>query len=165
MIETDRLILRKPGAGVVPYVVALYGTERSRFIGGPVSEPEAWRKAATFLGHWLVRGYGLFEVVRKDEDRAIGLMGPWYPHGWADHEIGWQIWSPEDEGQGFATEAGLAARDWCRATLGWTRIVSYIAHGNDASVAVATRMGAVLDPNAAQPSSGPCDVYVHGGAA
>ncbi|MEL6690855.1 MAG: GNAT family N-acetyltransferase, partial [Pseudomonadota bacterium] len=80
---------------------------------------------------------------------------------WADHEIGWHLWRPEDEGQGFATEAASAARDWCRETLGWTRIVSYIAPGNTGSEAVAKRMGAVLDTDAPHPSTGPCLVYVH----
>ncbi|MEL6608575.1 MAG: GNAT family N-acetyltransferase [Pseudomonadota bacterium] len=161
MIETDRLILRRPEPRDADHIVAFYGTERSQFVGGPCAKPDAWRKASMLLGHWTMRGYGLFAVERKDTGDAIGLMGPWYPEGWADHEIGWHIWREEDEGHGFATEAALAARRWCRATLGWTRIVSYIAPGNDASVAVATRMGAMRDETAAMPSTGPCLVYLH----
>ncbi|MEM1301063.1 MAG: GNAT family N-acetyltransferase [Pseudomonadota bacterium] len=161
MIETARLRLRKPVPDDTPELIAFYQTDRSKFVGGPCSAPAAWRTSSMLLGHWLMRGYGLFAVERKDTGRAIGLIGPWYPLGWADHEIGWHIWRAEDEGHGFATEAALAARDWCGATLGWTRIVSYIAEGNDASVAVATRMGAVLDPDADMPNAGPCLVYRH----
>ncbi|MEO0487604.1 MAG: GNAT family N-acetyltransferase [Pseudomonadota bacterium] len=161
IIETARLVLRKPEGADAAHVAAFYETDRSRFVGGPCSSDQGWRKAAMFFGHWTIRGYGLFTVVRKDTGAPIGLIGPWYPDGWADHEIGWQIWRPEDEGHGFATEAATAARDWCRATLGWTRIVSYIADGNDGSIAVATRMGAVRDPHAAMPSTGPCNVFLH----
>jgi len=165
VIETKRLRLRKPRPEDADHIVAFYQTERSQFVGGPCEAPDAWRKSAMLLGHWLMRGYGLFTVERKDSAKPIGLIGPWYPLGWADHEIGWHLWDAADEGHGFATEAATAARDWCRANLGWTRIVSYIAEGNDASIAVATRMGAVLDPNAAQPNSGPCLVYLHPEAA
>ena len=165
MIETERLILRKPEAADVVHVQAFYETERSAFVGGPCDPGQGWRKASMFFGHWLIRGYGLFTVERKDTGAPIGLIGPWYPDGWADHEIGWQLWRAEDEGQGFATEAASAARDWCRETLGWTRIVSYIAEGNDASVGVAERIGATLDPLAELPSTGPCLVYLHPEAA
>ncbi|MEM1101240.1 MAG: GNAT family N-acetyltransferase [Pseudomonadota bacterium] len=164
-IETERLILRKPDGSELSAVQDFYETDRSRFVGGPAPRPDSWRKAAMFFGHWNLRGYGLFTVIRKDQDRAIGLIGPWYPEGWADHEIGWHIWRAEDEGQGFATEAGRAALGWARETLGWTRVVSYIAEGNAASIAVAERMGAQLDPAAAHPSTGPCLVYVHPEAA
>ncbi|MEM9349642.1 MAG: GNAT family N-acetyltransferase [Pseudomonadota bacterium] len=165
MIETTRLILRKPEAGDAAHVQAFFETERSQFVGGPVPPYDGWRKAAMFFGHWTIRGYGLFTVERKDTGAPIGLIGPWFPEGWADHEIGWQIWRRENEGHGFATEAASAARDWCRTTLGWTRVVSYIAEGNEASINVAKRLGAVLDPNATQPESGPCLVFAHPEAA
>lgn len=165
IIETERLILRKPEQDDAAHVCAFYLTERSQFVGGPCDGPTAWRTTSMLLGHWIMRGYGLFTVVRKDENRPVGLIGPWYPEGWADHEIGWHIWRPEDEGHGFATEAASAARDWCRSALGWSRIVSYIADGNDASVAVACRLGAEHDPAAPMPSSRPCHVYVHPEAA
>ena len=161
IITTERLILRKPVAEDVVHVQDFYESERSSFVGGPCDRGQGWRKASMFFGHWMVRGYGLFTVERKDTGAGIGLMGPWYPDGWADHEIGWHLWRPEDEGQGFATEAASAARDWCRETLGWTRIVSYIAPGNTGSEGVAKRMGAVLNPDAPHPSTGPCLVYVH----
>ncbi|MEM1237545.1 MAG: GNAT family N-acetyltransferase [Pseudomonadota bacterium] len=165
MIHTDRLILRKPEAGDAAHVQAFYETERSQFVGGPCAPGEGWRKASMFFGHWLIRGYGLFTVVRKDEDRPIGLIGPWYPEGWPDTEIGWQIWREEDLGQGFATEAAAAARDWCRSELGWARIVSYIMPENAGSIAVAERLGAVLDDGLAKPTTNPCLVYRHPEAA
>jgi len=58
------------------------------------------------------------------------------------------------EGRGYATEAALALRDWAFS------LVSYIAPGNAASVAVAERLGARLDP--AAPRTVPADlVYRH----
>jgi len=64
------------------------------------------------------------------------------------------------EGRGYATEAALALRDWAFSTLKLPSLVSYIAPGNAASVAVAERLGARLDP--AAPRTVPADlVYRH----
>ena len=36
--------------------------------GGPLTRSDAWRQLAMFIGHWVLRGYGLWAV----EERAIG---------------------------------------------------------------------------------------------
>jgi len=160
MIDTPRLHLRKPTVEDLPPAQAFYATERSKFVGGPADHGESWRLAAMFLGHWMLRGYGLFTVVTRDTGRAIGLVGPWYPGDWPDHELGWQIWDTQDEGQGYATEAAKAARGWARTTLNWTRIVSYIAPENTGSIAVANRLGAALS-DLPHPPGKPCQVFRH----
>lgn len=163
-VETARLILRKPVAKDMDALIAFYSTPRSAFIGGPKDLGAAWRAAAMFLGHWDMRGFGLFTAVRKDTGTGIGLFGPWVPGDWPDTEIGWHLWRAEDEGHGFATEAATAALSWCQETLGWTRIVSYIAQGNDRSIAVAERLGGVPSDRP-YPSGKPCLVYEYPKAA
>ena len=49
------------------------------------------------------------------------------------------------EGHGYATEAAAAMRDWAFETLNLTTLVSYFDPQNGRSIAVATRLGAVLD--------------------
>ncbi|MGR3469072.1 MAG: GNAT family N-acetyltransferase [Shimia sp.] len=164
MIDTPRLTLRKPVAHDLPHVGEFYATERSQYVGGPLDLGGAWRGFAMMLGHWAIHGFGLFTAVRKGADIPIGMIGPWVPGDWPDNEIGWHIWRPEDEGHGFATEAGRAVLDHMRSAHGWTRVVSYIAHGNDASVRVAERLGATLS-DLPHPPGKPCLVYEHAGGA
>ena len=63
---------------------------------------------ATVIGHWQIRGYGFFSVESKDSGEWVGRVGPWFPEGWPEPEVGWTI-APEHWGKGFATEAGRAS--------------------------------------------------------
>ena len=76
-----------------------------------------------------------------------------------EKELGWFVYE-EYEGRGYVTEAAFALRHWAFTTLRLPSLVSYIAPGNAASVAVAERLGARLDP--AAPRGDPRDfVYRH----
>ena len=50
VLETDRLILRDLRERDLDALAAFYAGERSRFIGGPLSRNDAWRRIATVLG-------------------------------------------------------------------------------------------------------------------
>jgi len=52
-------------------------------------------------------------------------------------------------------------RDYACDTLGWTTVVSMIAAGNDASVGVATAMGAMREDDYQHPVYGAMGVYRH----
>ncbi|MEL7093076.1 MAG: GNAT family N-acetyltransferase, partial [Pseudomonadota bacterium] len=108
-ITTARLILRPPAPDDLPALTAFYMSERSRLTGGHVSRTQAWLKSVAMLGHWTARGYGLWAVTAKDDGAFLGLVGPFYPDGWPEHELGW-ILMPEAEGRGIAFEAATAAR-------------------------------------------------------
>ena len=56
------------------------------------------------------------------------------------------------EGQGYATEAATAMRDWAFETLGIKTLVSYVDPDNAASAAVAMRLGANRDDKAVRPA-------------
>lgn len=163
VLETERLILRAPRQGDFEPCAEFLMSDRARFVGGPLTRPLAWRAIGHLTGHWVHRGFGMFIFSTKEApDVPLGMAGPWFPEGWPEHEIGWTVWSPEAEGKGYAFEAAGAARDWAIRRLGWTDMVSYIAPDNLRSIALACRLGAVLDP-AARPIPGdtPCLVYRH----
>ncbi len=152
VLETARLILRAPQAGDWPHWLEMTRSERSRFIrAAEMTDALAWRGMGHIIGHWVLRGWGNFVITRKGDDTALGMTGPWYPHGWPEKEIGWSIWSPEIEGTGIAFEAAQAARAFAFDTLGWDTAVSYIVSENTRSIALAERLGAVLDPDADHP--------------
>ncbi len=163
VLETERLILRAPDGGDWLGWAELATTDRARFIGGPYTREMAFRAWGHVIGHWVIRGFGMFVFVRKDTGQAIGHGGPWYPDGWPEHELGWTIWSAEGEGKGFAHEAMVTIRDHAFQTLGWPTAVSYIDDGNDRSVALAERLGAWRDDDAKKPGwdETPVLVYRH----
>lgn len=159
-LETERLVLRRPDDRDTEAAIAFLASDRARFVGGPLDLGQAWRAHAKMVGHWGLRGFGLFAVTEKSTGKTLGIAGPYYPGNWPEHELGWHIWDPAYEGKGIAYEAVLAARAWVYGTLGWKTAVSYIDPGNDRSIALAERLGARFDPDAARPDD-TCLVYRH----
>ncbi|MEM7742362.1 MAG: GNAT family N-acetyltransferase [Pseudomonadota bacterium] len=148
VLETDRLRLRRPAERDGEAYARFFMAGRAKYMGAPTATlREGWRFFYTELGHWDLRGYGMFAVTPKDDDTALGLVGPWYPHTWPEREIGWMLFEGH-EGKGYATEAAVASRAWAYRELGWTGAVSYIDPENTASARVAERCGARLDPDA-----------------
>lgn len=165
VLETERLVLRAPAARDWEHWRDFFMSERSRWIRSGAPEPEealAWRAWAGVIGHWVMRGWGSFVITTHDSDRGLGMTGPWAPINWPEYEIGWTMWSAENEGKGLMAEAAAAARDHAFRTLGWKTAVSYIAPANTRSRALAERLGAVIDPNAAPfPGDAEALVYRH----
>lgn len=151
VLETERLTLRAPGPQDWEACAAFLTSGRARYIDGPHTRPSAWRSFAHLVGHWALRGHGMFAFCLKGRDVVIGVAGPQYPEGWAEPEIGWSIWSEANEGRGYVSEAARATRRWAFDTLGWQTCVSYIDPANTRSIALAERLGCTLDPEAVVP--------------
>lgn len=162
-LETQGLVLRRPRADDWPAARDFFTSERATGVGGPLSLGKAWRAFAAEIGHWEIRGYGMWTVTRRGaEDRALAMIGPWHPADWPETEVGWMVWDPAAEGTGLATEAARAAIAHAYAVLGWDTVVSYISPTNARSIALAEKLGAVHDPDAPQPKpDDPCLVYRH----
>lgn len=107
-LETERLTLRMwRSEDFEGYASMSADREVMRFLaadGMPLSRADAWRSLCGLVGHWSLRGYGMFAVVERATGSLVGRVGPWYPEGWPDFEIGWTLRS-EYWGQGYATEA------------------------------------------------------------
>lgn len=160
MLETERLVLRKPEAGDLDGYVEMWGDpEVVRFLGRGTTLPPEDVPAGIdrMLLHWERHGVGLFSVVRKEDERLVGRVGYllWDPERWVsamheeldgdlELEIGWTVlralW-----GQGYATEAAIACRDHAFGELGRDRVISLIARENLASIRVAEKIGETLE--------------------
>ena len=153
VLQTQRLTLRAVQASDCDLFVDFLTSDRGAFVGGGTELPrgKAWRAFASLIGHWAIHGCGIFAIVERSSGKTIGGIGPWFPEGWPEHEMSWSIWAPEAEGKGYAAEAARAALDYAFDTLGWDTCVSYIDANNARSIALAERMGATVDPTAAQP--------------
>ena len=163
-LETERLILRKPEPGDLDAYVGYFTSERSQYTDGPLDAETAWRWFGTEIGHWTLRGFGMFTVVEKAAPAVpLGLVGPFYPAGWPEPEIGWLLWEGA-EGRGIGRESARACLNFVFRDLGWTTAVSYIHRENHRSITLARRLGAVEDPMAPRKSAHEL-VYRHKGPA
>ncbi|WP_128253342.1 GNAT family N-acetyltransferase [Falsirhodobacter deserti] len=162
VLETERLILRAPIATDYPVFAEFYASERTQHMGGPLDAAKAWRAFGHIIGHWAMRGFGMFTITDRTSGAALGMTGAWFPHGWPEQEVGWSLWSAEHEGKGIAAEAARAALQYVWTVLQWDTAVSYVDTANTSSAALAARLGAVIDPQAVKlPVDVPLDVWRH----
>lgn len=140
-LETDRLALRAfREEDLDAWAAIMADAEVMTYLGGPMTRGNAWRTMATTLGHWALKGYGMWAVERKSDGALVGRVGLLQPEGWTGLEVGWTLGRPY-WGQGFATEAAAAAMRYAFLTRPDDRVVSNIDADNRASQAVAKRLG------------------------
>jgi RimJ/RimL family protein N-acetyltransferase len=108
--------------------------------GQPLDRMNAWRSMAMLIGHWALRGYGMWAVELKENAEFIGRVGLHNPEGWPDLEVGWML-RPEHRHHGYATEAGRAVLAYAFTRLGAERAISLIRTENTESERVARRLG------------------------
>jgi ribosomal-protein-alanine N-acetyltransferase len=155
VLETERLRLRPPVPEDADALAPMYADpEVMRYLGNgrTFSRNETERSVQRMIDAWSADGFGLFTTVRKEDETVIGRVGiiVWDPTTWElvrasyegpkDMEVGYTIGKPY-WGQGYATEAAGAARDFALERLGARRLIALIIHGNDASERVAHKLG------------------------
>ncbi|MEO1637900.1 MAG: GNAT family N-acetyltransferase [Pseudomonadota bacterium] len=165
VLETDRLTLRMPRLSDWAVLEPIWTTDRGAHIGGPMSAEDAWLDFNQCVAGWILRGHGALTICDRATGAVLGLVVFGHEYGDPTPELGWLL-TEEAEGNGYATEAAAALLPLCRQIYG-EGFVSYIGDGNDASVRVAARLGAVrsgshpLDPTVATyryPEKGTSDV-------
>lgn len=141
MLETERLILRAPkGADFAVYRAFYADRAASSFYGGPLDPALAWRKLAVDLGHWALRGYGMWSLELRETGEMIGSCGLVWPEGWPRHELTWWM-MPAARRHGYALEASRAAIDWGYDELGWRRVETHMDDANQPARLLAEKLG------------------------
>lgn len=156
---TGRLVLRAPAAEDFPAYARLLASPRARGMGGPYGLRAAWGMFCHDAACWALFGHGALMIDLRATGECIGQVGINHGPLFPEKELGWLVYDGH-EGRGYATEAAAALRDWAARTLGLDRLVSYIDPDNTRSIAVAERLGAVIDPGAAKMDAGDL-VYRH----
>jgi RimJ/RimL family protein N-acetyltransferase len=115
--------------------------------GKPLDRPNSWRQIAMILGHWQLRGFGLFALEEKRTGALVGRAGIFEPEGWPGFEAGWML-RRESWGKGYATEAARRVLRWAFTDLGREHVISLIREANAPSIRVAERLGERLEGRA-----------------
>ena len=146
-LETERLLLRKFNEeDFEDYARMCADTEVMRYLGEgkPLTRLEAWQQMALIVGHWQLRGYGLWAVEEKSSGELVGRIGFYNPEGWPGFELGWTL-AREAWGKGYATEGARRALRYAFNDLGREKVISLIHTDNLASIRVAERLGEKLE--------------------
>ena len=142
VIETERLRMTAfDERHFNAYAAMLADPDSTRWIndGQPLDRMNAWRSMAMLLGHWALRGFGMWALERRSDGAFVGRVGLMRPEGWPDMELGWML-VPQHRHHGYATEAGAAALDFAWRALQAQRVISLVREGNNSSLGVIERL-------------------------
>lgn len=144
LIRTKRLTLRAPRLSDWTELAPIWMSDRSKHIGGPFEETEAWLDFTHICAQWLLRGYGGLTITLTDTAEVLGLVLLGHEINDPEPELGWLL-TEAAEGHGYATEAAQALQAEGLRLFGAGGFVSYVDEANTRSVALAKRLGAVAD--------------------
>ena len=140
-LETERLLLRGPSSADADAYIRFYAdAEASRFYGGPLRADQAWKRLAQDIGHWCLRGHGLWMIEERRTGEVHGGCGLLWPEGWPRSELTWWLLT-EARGRGFATEASRAVIAYAVRDAGWDHVETHMDDRNEAARRLALRLG------------------------
>lgn len=148
VFETERLIVRDWSMDDVAAAYRIYSdAEVMRFLGAPppgqpIPDLAAMRERlqANIDRADQLRPMGFWAIETKSDKRIVGslLVKPILETDVI--EIGWHL-ARADWGNGYATEAAMAGRDYAFAVVGVDDLVAIAIPENTASLAVMRRIG------------------------
>src|ERR1700742_2823429 len=126
-LETERLRLRPLApSDFNDYAELTADPEVARYLlRSPFSREQAWRVLGFLMGHWRMRGYGMWAVEAKATAELLGMLGFSDPAGWPGFELAWTL-ARRFWGNGYATEGARAALAYAFTVLGKDRVISLI---------------------------------------
>lgn len=149
VIETPRIILRHLTWNDLDDLAALYADPQvMRFLGSTRTYEDTKQQLDGIIDSYEKHGFGLWATIHKADNQFIGRCGlialeideqPEIEIGYALHQRYW--------GQGLATEAARAIRDYGCLELGYNRLISLVDHDNIASQHVAMKNGLTYEKN------------------
>lgn len=148
--ETPRLILRHLTKDDVDELAAIYNDPIVvKFYPRTLTYEETQQQVERIINAYEQRGFGLWATIHKADNKFIGRCGltPQLVDGQQEIEIGYML-AKEYWGQGLATEAACASRDYGFGKVGCDRLISLIGPGNIASQKVAIKVGLKYEKDA-----------------
>src|SRR5829696_7388401 len=142
ILETERLALRQLTMDDVDSMLPIFSDpEAMRFYPTPFTRTQVEGWIQWGLDSYAKNGFGLWAVIRKEDQLFLGDCGPMLQpvEERTEMEIGYHMLRRE-WGRGYATEAARACRDYAFSTLKYPRVVSIVDPLNIASRHVAAKV-------------------------
>lgn len=144
VIETPRLRLRNMTTDDLDALLQIFGDPlvMAAFHEPPFTSEQMAGWLQRNLDHQAQFGYGCFSVLRKPDNQLIGDCGLEVTEldGIQFAELAYDF-RRDCWGQGYATEAAIAVRDYAFTTLNLSRLIALIQAGNESSRRVAEKIG------------------------
>lgn len=150
VLTTGRLIMRELTGADLDDMAALLGDEQvMRYYPRPKTRDEARAWIEWNQRLYREHGFGLWAVLLRETGEFAGDCGLTLQHvdGADEVEVGYHIRAGL-QGNGYATEAAAAARDYARDVLGLHRLIAIINPANVPSQRVAAKIGLASEKHA-----------------
>ena len=143
-IDGGRVMLRQWMAADFDFYADYLGTAATaQYFGGVCDRQKTWRHLASLIGHWALRGFGVYVVDDLAVGSPIGCAGLWEPHGWPCREL--VFWFTADAYlSGSARLAVQLAMAQAQAAFPREPMTSFIHPQNAASLTLARGLGGTL---------------------
>ncbi|MEO8757245.1 MAG: GNAT family N-acetyltransferase [Devosia sp.] len=146
LIETERLVLSGWRMGQLDDLVRLHGDpEIARYFtaaGAPWTQEKCAARLAEWISQFDTQRMGKLRVTRKSDGAMVGRAGFGLHGPTGEPEIGYALFR-EHQGQGYATEAAAALRDWIFRDTDWDHFIGFADVRNESSLKVLRRIGMV----------------------
>ena len=148
LIETERLYLHQFTLDDVQALLPILGdADVMQFsIDGPLTAEQIEHLLTTrYIKCYEEHGFGRMAVIDKSTNKLIGFCGISYQEidGEQMLEIGYRF-AKQYWGKGYATEAGLAVKEYARDVLKLPQFLAIIEPANTQSIRVAQKIGMSL---------------------
>lgn len=157
-LHTERLVLRQwRNEDLPPFAALNADPEVMAHFPALLRRDESDALAHRIRGLIVQQGWGFWAVERRADGAFLGFVGLHRPENVPFApctEIGWRLARPY-WGQGYATEAARACRDFAFEVLDEEELVAFTAVDNERSQAVMRRLGMVRDGNFDHPALPP----------
>ena len=165
ILQTERLVLRHFVPEDLEPLARLYADPEMRryYPGGTLTREQTQQELTWFQnGHPKHPQLGLWATVDRHTGEFLGRCGllHWVLEGRPEVEVAYMI-DQRRWGEGLGTEAARAIVQHAQRALGLTRLVCLVMPGNEASAAVARKIGMHLE-RAFVDEFGPCHLYAMG---
>lgn len=141
---TERLVLRAfKESDLDPFAEIVADQEVIRYAtygGEALTRSQAWNWLCYMLGHWHLRGFGIWAVEDRRSGELLGRIGLQYLDWFEDVELVWML-KQSAWGQGLASEGARAAIDFGFNKLLLPRLTAVIHTVNQPSMRLAERLG------------------------
>jgi len=147
ILETERMIVRQMDMSDIENLQGIFSDpEAMRYYPGTKNVEETINWINWNIDSYRKRGFGLWIAILKDSGEFAGQCGLTRQEveGVEETEIGY-LFLRKFWGQGLATEAASACRDYAIRKMGHTRLISLIDPANNASRRVAEKVGMRLE--------------------